>query len=154
MLYFTAEHGSALRPLLYYDSHTSQHAEGFGHVAQLIPIQLQVIILTLLLRTHRELRTLYTAHLIWVVCILRHSTQITLLEGYHPCAATLERFPIDGHRGPVYSILLSTAQLSQFSNPTTPSTKFITIFPNYSPGGSNKFAFKKNNYYIRQNFNN
>lgn len=32
-----------------YDSHTSQHAEGSGHIAQLWPIQLQVIILTLLL---------------------------------------------------------------------------------------------------------
>lgn len=37
-----------------YDSHTSQHAEGFGHVAQLWPIQSQVIILTLLRFTQQN----------------------------------------------------------------------------------------------------
>lgn len=37
-----------------YNSHTSQHAEGFGHITQLWPIQSQVIILALLRFTQQN----------------------------------------------------------------------------------------------------
>ena len=45
--YLTTACVSALKPMSY-NSHTSQHAEGFGHCTQLRPIQSQVIILALL----------------------------------------------------------------------------------------------------------